>query len=59
VTENHWENFVLHVTDKLSKTEDADLAKTITDLTNQEAVYKASLAASAKVVQPSLIDFLR
>ena len=58
ITENHWANFALQVTEKLAKTEDADLAKTITDLTNQEAIYQASLAASAKVIQPSLIDFL-
>jgi flagellar hook-associated protein 3 FlgL len=59
VTENYWANFLLNVTENLSKTEDADLAKTITDLTSQEAVYEASLAASARIIQPTLIDFLR
>jgi len=40
-------------------TEDADMIKTVTDLASQEAAYQASLAASARIIQPSLIDFLR
>ena len=35
------------------------LAKTITDLTLQQTAYQAALGAAAKVVQPSLMDFLR
>ncbi|HNR12078.1 MAG TPA: flagellar hook-associated protein FlgL [Thermodesulfobacteriota bacterium] len=58
-TETHWEMFLLQVTETLSNTEDADLAKVTADLASQEAAYQASLAAAAKVIQPSLIDFLR
>jgi flagellar hook-associated protein 3 FlgL len=48
-----------HLTQMLGETEGADLAKTISDLTQQEFVYQASLAASAKMVQPTLLNFLR
>jgi flagellar hook-associated protein 3 FlgL len=43
----------------LSEVEDIDLSKTITDLQLQEVAYKASLSATARVLQPSLTDFLR
>lgn len=42
-----------------SKTEDADMAKVITSLKMDENVYQASLSAGAKLIRPSLIDFLR
>jgi flagellar hook-associated protein 3 FlgL len=47
------------LTQMLGETEGADLAKTISDLTQQQYVYEASLAVSAKIVQPTLLDFLR
>ncbi|MEA1900169.1 MAG: flagellar hook-associated protein FlgL [Thermodesulfobacteriota bacterium] len=58
-TENHWADFKLNITQMLSDTEDADMIKIMTDLASQEAAYQASLAASARIIQPSLIDFLR
>jgi len=44
---------------QLSEVEDIDLPATITDMQLQQASYQAALAAAAKVVQPSLVDFLR
>lgn len=44
---------------RLASVEGIDLAKTITDLTLQQTAYQAALGAAAKVVQPSLMDFLR
>lgn len=44
---------------QLSDIEDIDLPKTITDLQLQQTAYQAALAATAKVVQPSLLDFLK
>lgn len=44
---------------KLSSIENTDLAKATVDLKLQEVAYQASLAATARVMQPSLIDFLR
>ncbi len=58
-TENHWADFKLNIEQMLSDTEDADMIKTVTDLASQETAYQASLAASARVIQPSLLDFLR
>jgi flagellar hook-associated protein 3 FlgL len=42
-----------------SSVEDVDLAKVILDLQTQQTTYQASLAITAKVLQPSLMDFLR
>lgn len=53
------EAFELFLTELLSENEDADLAETITHLTNQTNVLNATLAAGAQVLQHSLIDFLR
>ena len=45
--------------DSLSSIQDADMAKTITDFTNSQNVYKAALSVGAKIIQPSLVDFMR
>jgi flagellar hook-associated protein 3 FlgL len=42
----------------LSDIQDADLAKTMIDFTNSENVYKAALSVGAKIIQPSLVDFM-
>lgn len=44
---------------KLSEIEDIDLPATIVDLQLQETAYQAALSATARSVQPSLLDFLR
>ncbi|AOQ23397.1 Flagellar hook-associated protein 3 [Moorella thermoacetica] len=43
----------------MSKLEDIDLAETVMNYKTQENVYLASLSTGAKVLQPSLIDYLR
>ena len=43
----------------LSINEDADMAKTMIDLSMQQAVYQSALKAGANIVQASLLDFLR
>lgn len=43
----------------LSNSQDADMSEVIMYLKNSENVYRASLSAGARVIQPSLIDFLR
>lgn len=45
--------------EKLSEIEDVDLPATIVDLQLQETAYQAALSATARSVQPSLLDFLR
>lgn len=39
--------------------EDIDLGTAVLELKTQEVAYQAALAASARVLQPSLMDFLR
>lgn len=50
---------LLTLTTQLSEIENADLPSTIVDLQLQEVAYQAALAATSRVMQPSLVDFLR
>lgn len=43
----------------LSDNEDADIERVITDLKMQESVHRAALAVGSRIIQPSLMDFLR
>lgn len=43
----------------LSRVEDVDFIKAAMDLNIQSNAYNAALQASAKIIQPSLMDFLR
>jgi len=43
----------------LSQVEDVDLPRAIMEMRIQETAYQAALATTAKVIQPSLVDFLR
>lgn len=49
----------INFTKLLSEVEDVDVAKTILDLKNQENVYRTSLAVGARIIPPTLMDFLR
>ena len=42
-----------------SQLEDADMGEVIMQLMNEENVYRASLSVGARVIQPTLLDFLR
>lgn len=46
-------------TKMMSDNEDADMDKVITDLVNQESVQRAALGIGARIIQPTLLDFLR
>jgi flagellar hook-associated protein 3 FlgL len=43
----------------LSDNEDADIERVITDLKSQESVHRAALGVGARIIQPTLLDFLR
>ena len=43
----------------MSDNEDADMAKTYIDASTQQSVYQSALNVGAKIVQTSLLDFLR
>lgn len=49
----------IKLTELLSRLEDVDLAKMAMEYSIQEYVYQAALATGAKVIQPSLVNFLR
>ncbi|MCK4371886.1 MAG: hypothetical protein KAW61_02015, partial [candidate division Zixibacteria bacterium] len=49
----------LGYTNLLSNVEDADISKLITDLATLENNYQASLMAAARIIQPSLLNFLK
>ncbi|GAB2721186.1 flagellar hook-associated protein FlgL [Paenibacillus thermoaerophilus] len=53
------EDLGINLTSLQSKVEDADMSKLITQLKMDESVYQASLAIGSRLIQPSLIDFLR
>jgi flagellar hook-associated protein 3 FlgL len=42
-----------------STLEDADMAQVVSDLGREETVFKSSLASSKRLIQPTLLDFLR
>ena len=48
----------LEIQSQLAGIEDIDLPRTIIDVKSQELAYQAALAATAKVIQPSLLQFL-
>jgi len=45
--------------DILSKNEDVDVAEQITKLKTLELAYRSALGVSARIIQPTLLDFLR
>ena len=57
-TENHLAKFKINIENMLSSTEDTDITKAILDLKAFETTYEISLSTAAKVIQPSLMNFL-
>ena len=53
------ENLNVRQREVLSRVQDLDFAAGVTELAMAETAYRASLAAGARVLQPSLLDFLR
>ena len=55
-SQNEEQNY--NLTEILSKTEDIDFAEKTIEATLAQTVYMAALQVSAKVIQPSLLDYL-
>lgn len=53
------EDNLLTIKNGLSEIENIDLAETAVAIQLQQTAYQAALSATAKVIQPSLVDFLR
>ncbi|PJO41204.1 flagellar hook-associated protein FlgL [Lysinibacillus xylanilyticus] len=49
----------VNVTKQLSANEDTDYAKTITEMVTQESIHQAALSVGAKIIQQTLVDFIR
>ena len=58
-TKNQLAGFKLNIEDMLYNTENADMASAIMELHSRETAYQASIATGARIIQPSLMDFLR
>ncbi|MBT2216100.1 flagellar hook-associated protein FlgL [Virgibacillus dakarensis] len=43
----------------MSKNEDIDYEKVITNFITQESIHRAALSAGSRIIQPTLLDFLR
>lgn len=56
---NRIDDMKLNFSKLLSETEDTDMAEAYTQMNIYESVYRASLSVGAKIIQPTLIDFLR
>lgn len=57
--QNRLDDLGLNLTSMQSKTEDADYDKLLINSKINENIYQASLSVGAKVITPSLVDFLR
>ncbi|MGE7999197.1 flagellar hook-associated protein FlgL [Lysinibacillus sp. NPDC093190] len=47
------------VTKQLSDNEDVDYAKAITEMVTSESIHQAALSVGAKIIQQTLVDFIR
>ncbi|KUO74763.1 MAG: hypothetical protein APF77_10900 [Clostridia bacterium BRH_c25] len=52
------EDDIVNLKTLLSNNEDADISEVIMNLKMEENVYRASLAGGARIIMPSLIDFI-
>ncbi|MCL6632369.1 MAG: flagellar hook-associated protein FlgL [Alicyclobacillus herbarius] len=59
LAQNRLQDMTQNITSLLSNTEDADMAKVIVDLQAAENVHTASLLVASRVIQPTLVDFLK
>jgi len=58
-TNSRLQDYNVEVTKLLSETEGADIIKLVADLAVQENLYTAALNSAAKIIQPTLLDFIR
>ena len=59
LTEDRYAAFKLKNEDMLEKTENVDMATAIVELQTLQTAYETSLATAARVLQPTLLDFLK
>lgn len=59
LTAHSLENSRIALKELISYTEDADIASLIMELKHQENILQSSLETGARIIQPTLLDFLR
>lgn len=59
LVEKRFEDDLLNLEDIRSKIEDIDQAEVITKMKMAENIYHVTLAVGARIIQPTLLDFLR
>ena len=59
IKENILTDLSLANTERLSLLEDADITEAIIELKSKELAYQAALASSARVMELSLVDYIR
>jgi len=57
--ENRYADAAISYKERLAETEEPEFADVVSQLMQAESVYQASLAASGRIIQPSLLDYLR
>lgn len=58
-TENHWQNYKPKIQELLGKQEEADITQAVVELQRIELAYQTTLAATARIIQSGLINFLK
>jgi flagellar hook-associated protein 3 FlgL len=58
-TEEHWTNVKTTVQNAIGREEDVDVAQAVIELKNLETAYESTLAAASRIIQPSLVNFLK
>ncbi|WP_060678506.1 flagellar hook-associated protein FlgL [Virgibacillus halodenitrificans] len=59
LVENRLSEQNIIATKAMSDNEDIDYEKAITELITQESIHRAALSTGSRIIQPSLVDFLR
>jgi len=57
--EDRLEQQAIIAEDMMKSNEGVDFEEAVTNLLTQEVIHRAALSAGAKIIQPSLVDFLR
>jgi flagellar hook-associated protein 3 FlgL len=58
-TDEYLTNLRPKVEEAMAKLEQADITKAVVELQSLELAYETTLATAARIIQPSLLDFLR
>lgn len=58
-TESHWQNYKPKIEELLAKEENADITEAIVELQSLELAYQTTLATTARIIQPGLMNFLK